>query len=131
LGGSGEVVNSLAFYPALLFVPWPLLLPVRTFFKMEGGESEFAKFTLLTFKAFLELSQNLSGNKQQFVSRAIGCPKPHLFYKLAIFWSAEKRCKDTFLHPPSPFPCNLCNCNSDGICTAWLFWVQLLFLHTA
>ena len=35
-------------------VPWPLLLPVRTFFKMEGGDSEFAKFTLPTLKTFLK-----------------------------------------------------------------------------
>ena len=46
LGSSGRVVNSLAFYPASL--KQLLLLPVRTFFKMEGGDSEFAKFTLPT-----------------------------------------------------------------------------------
>ena len=41
------------------------LLPVRTFFKKEGGDSEFANFTLPTLKAFLEArSQNVSGNKQ-------------------------------------------------------------------
>ena len=33
-------------------VPWPLLLPVRTFFKMKG--SEFAKFTLPALKTFLK-----------------------------------------------------------------------------
>ena len=42
-----------------------LLLPVRTFFTMEGGDSEFANFTLPTLKAFLEAhSQNVSGNNQ-------------------------------------------------------------------
>ena len=42
-----------------------LLLPVRTFFTMEGGDSEFANSTLPTLKAFLEaLRHNLSGNKQ-------------------------------------------------------------------
>ena len=56
------------------------LLPVRTFFKLEGCESEFAKFTLLTLKAFLKArSQNVSGNKQQLVARATGCPKTASF----------------------------------------------------
>ena len=37
----------------------------RTFFTMEGGDSEFANFTLPTLKAFLEArNQNVSGNKQ-------------------------------------------------------------------
>ena len=36
-----------------------------TFFTMEGGDSEFAKFTLPTLKAFLQArSQNVSGNTQ-------------------------------------------------------------------
>ena len=44
---------------------WLLLLPVRTFFTMGGGDSEFANFTLPTLKAFLEArSHNVSGNKQ-------------------------------------------------------------------
>ena len=47
---------------------------------MEGGDSEFANFTPPTLKAFLEArSQNVSGNKQQLVARAIGCPKKHFF----------------------------------------------------
>ena len=59
LGGSGGVVNSLDFCPA------SLLLPVHTFFAMEGGDSEFANFTLPTLKKFLETRrQNVSGNKQ-------------------------------------------------------------------
>ena len=38
---------------------------VCTYFTMEGGDSEFANFTLPTLKAFLEAcSQNVSGNKQ-------------------------------------------------------------------
>ena len=58
---------------------------------MEGGDSEFANFTLSTLKAFFEArSQNVSGNKQLLVARAIGCPKTHFFYELMIFWSAEK-----------------------------------------
>ena len=49
----------------LTFARHRLSLPVRTFFTMEGGDSEFANFTLPTLKAFLEArSQNVSGNKQ-------------------------------------------------------------------
>ena len=33
----------------------------------------------------------------------------------------KKWCKDTFFHPPSPFPGNFCNYNSAGICTASQF----------
>ena len=51
--------------PGIAQVPWLLLLPVRTFLTMEGGDSEFANFTLLTLKTFWEArSQNVSGNKQ-------------------------------------------------------------------
>ena len=45
--------------------PLAAFTSVRTFFTMEGGDSEFANFTLPTLKAFLEArSQNVSGNKQ-------------------------------------------------------------------
>ena len=64
LGGSGGVVNSLDFCPALLmslgcfYFRW-------TFFTMEGGDSEFENFILPTLKTFLEArSQNVSGNNQ-------------------------------------------------------------------
>ena len=99
---------------------------------MEGGDSEFANFTLPTLKAFLEAcSHNVSVNKQWLVARAIGCPKTYFLHELAIHWSAEKRRKDTsFFHPPSPFPRNFCNCNSGGICTASQFYVQLSLLYT-
>ena len=65
LGDSGGVVNSLDFCTASLkSLEWLLLLPVRTFFTMEGGDSEFANLTLPTLKVFLEArSQNMSGNK--------------------------------------------------------------------
>jgi len=37
----------------------------HTFFTMEGGDSEFAKFTVPTLRAFSKAcSQNVSGNKQ-------------------------------------------------------------------
>ena len=66
LGDSGGVVNSLDFCPASLkSVPWLLLLPVCTFFTVEGGDSEFANFTLPTLKAFLEArSHNVNDNTQ-------------------------------------------------------------------
>ena len=42
---------------------------------MEGGDSEFIKFTLPTLKAVLKAhSQSVSGNKQELVAHAIGCP---------------------------------------------------------
>ena len=51
-------------------------------------------------------------------------------HALMIFWSARKQCKDTFFHPPSPFPCNFCKHNSSGICTASQFYVTLPLLQT-
>ena len=58
----------------------------------------------------------MSGNEQEAVARATGCQKSHYFlHTLAIFWSAEKRRKDTFFHPPSPFRCNSCKRNSKGL----------------
>ena len=70
---------------------------------MEGGDREFVDFTLPTLKAFLEArSNNVSGNKQWLVACAIGCPKTHFFYELAIFWSAKKLCKDFFFHTLHP-----------------------------
>ena len=45
--------------------PLAVLLPVHTFFTMEGGDSKFMNFTLPALKAFLEAcSQNVCGNKQ-------------------------------------------------------------------
>ena len=37
-----------------LQVPWLFLLPVHTFFTMEGGDSEFANFTVPTLRVFLK-----------------------------------------------------------------------------
>ena len=81
-------INSLDFWPALL------LLPLHTFFTMEGDDSEFVNFTGPTLKAFLEAcSQNVSGNN----ACALGCHKTLFFsHELAIFWSAQKQCRDTF-----------------------------------
>jgi len=62
LGNSGGAVHSLDFCPALLeaaFTSGAYFLP------MEGGDSEFANFTLSTLKAFFEArSNNVSGNKK-------------------------------------------------------------------
>ena len=52
---------------------------MRTFFTMDGGDSEFANLTLPTLKASLEArSQNVSGNTQ-LVARAIGGPQNAFF----------------------------------------------------
>ena len=48
------------------------LLPVRTFFAKESGESEFSKFKVATLKAFLKAhSESASGNKHEPVARAV------------------------------------------------------------
>ena len=74
-----------------------LLLPVHIFFTMEGGDSDFAKFTLPTLNAFLKAhSQNMFGNKQQLVARATGCPKPHLFSANSQFSGQPKNNVNTF-----------------------------------
>ena len=65
LGGSGGVVNSPDFCPASPKSLGCFYFPVRTFFTMEGGDSEFVNFTLPILKALLEArSHNASGNKQ-------------------------------------------------------------------
>ena len=61
LGGSCGVVKSLDFCPTSLKSLGCFYFPVRTFFTMEGGDSEFANFTVPTLKAFLEArSQNVT-----------------------------------------------------------------------
>ena len=65
-----------------------------TFFTTGGGDSEFTKFTGPTLDAFLKArSQNVSGDQQELVARAIGWQKTYVFHELAIFWLAEKRCR--------------------------------------
>ena len=59
---------------------WPLrrfFLPVRIVFTMEGGDSEFAKFTVLSLKAYLKQIKN---KKQK---------------RTHDLWSSEKRRKNT------------------------------------
>ena len=42
------------------------------FFTMEGGDSEFSKFTVPILKAFKKArSQSVSGSKQELVARAV------------------------------------------------------------
>ena len=48
---------------------------------MEGSDSELAKFTVATSKAFLKAySQNVSGNKQSLVTRLLDAEK-HTFFR--------------------------------------------------
>ena len=99
---------------------------------MEGGDSEFANFTLPTLKAFLE------DHSQNVWQQAITC---YLCYRMpqnAFFsWnrdlliSQKMMQRHFFFHPPSPFSSNFCNCNSGGICTTSQFYFQLLLLYTA
>ena len=89
---------------------------------MERGDSEFANFTLPTLKAFLEArSQNVSGNKQQLVARAIGGPKTHFLPRnnRDLLVSQNNNAKILFSPPSIPFFSGIfCNCNSGGNCTA-------------
>ena len=65
LGDSGGVVSSLDLCPASLKSLGCFYFRCATFVTMEGGDSEFANFTLPTLKAFFEAcSHNVSGNKQ-------------------------------------------------------------------
>ena len=92
------------FYFRCVFLLLLLLLLLFLFFvfTMEGGDSEFANFTLPTLMAFLDArSQNVSGYRMpQNAFLFVFC---FLFpHELAIFWSATKRHKDTFF--PTLYP---------------------------
>jgi len=92
--------------------PLAFLLPVCTFFTMEGGDSEYEKFTVPTLKAFL---------KSQSVCQARNCclcyrmPKYTLFPCNHDFLISWKKMQRHFPHPPSPFLCNFCIRNRSGI----------------
>ena len=65
---------------------------MRTFFTVEGGDSEFANFTPPTLEACLEA-------RSQNVSCCSCCRMPQIAFffsshELTIFWSAKKRHKD-------------------------------------
>ena len=85
--------------------PLAAFTSVRTFFTMEGGDSEFSNFTLPTLKAFFEAcSDNVSGNKQQLVVRALRCPKTHFFLRTRDLLISPKTTQRHFLftlHPLS------------------------------
>ena len=80
-------------------------ITVCILFTMEGGDSEFANFTLPTLKAFLEArTQNVS----IIVCSCYRMPhlKTHFFHEIATFWSAKttlkrRRQKHFF---PTPHP---------------------------
>ena len=43
----------------------------------------------------------------------------------------KNKVKTLFPHSPSPFPCNFCKHNNNGIFTASQFYIQLSLLYTA
>ena len=88
---------------------------MRTFFTMEGGDSEFANFTLPTLKAFFEArSHNVSGNNNLLLMLY---DAPKCFFFPAMNWQSsgepKNDAKTLFVHPPAPFHGNFCNCNSN------------------
>ena len=102
--------------------PLVFLLPVQTFFTMEGSDSEFKKFTAQTLKAFLkECSKSVSGNKQELVAFTIGCHENAFFPLTRILLVSRKMMQRHFFNPPTLFHCNSHKCNSSGICTALEF----------
>ena len=78
---------------------------------MEGGDSEFANFTLPTLKAFLEArSQNASVNKQELVARDL--------------LVSQKTTQRPFF---PTLPGNFCNCNSGIMLLCFLYlFVELM-----
>ena len=100
---------------------------------MEGGDHKFAKFTVPTLKGFLKVPiQNVSGNKQELVARARGWQKKSIFsMKSRSSGQPKNEVKTLFPRSPSPFPCNFCKRNNNGIFTASQFYVQLPLLYTA
>ena len=95
------------------------------YFLHNGRLWQWTNITLPTLKTFLEArTQNVSGNKWM--------PQNAFFSWTRDLLVSPKTTLGHFVfHPPSPFPCNFCNCNSGGICTASQFWVQLKLLYTA
>ena len=90
------------FYFRCVFLFCFLLLFLFFVFTMEGGDSEFANFTLPTLMAFLDASSQNVPQKTLFFLLFFF----NLFFlfphELAIFWSATKRHKDTFF--PTLYP---------------------------
>ena len=80
---------------------------VRTFFTMEGGDSEFAMVSVLTLKAFLEACSRICVWQQaRTCCLCYRMPKGELFLMHSQSAGQLGNDADTFFHPPSPFPCN-------------------------
>ena len=78
---------------------------MRTFFTMEGGDSEFANFTLPTLKAFFEdRSHNVSGKKAITCCSCYRMPQNAFFLRTRDFLVSQKTTQRHFfstLHPLS------------------------------
>ena len=64
---------------------------------MEGDDREVTVYSASFKRHFWRPIITLSGNKQELVACAIGCPKMHFFPHTH---EKKKWCKDTFFHPP-------------------------------
>ena len=110
------------------------LLLVHTFFPVEGGDSEFTKFTVPASKACSKAcNQRVSGNKQELTASATGYRKMLSFLHASLHSRSVQPGDDAetlVFHPPTPFPCNSCKHNSRVICTASQVKVQLPLLYT-
>ena len=72
---------------------------------MEGGDSEFANFTQLTLKTFLEARiENVSGNKTNLLL-VLNDARKRIFFLTNSRSSGQPKndTKTLFSHPPSPF----------------------------
>ena len=130
LGDSGGVVNSVDFCPAslggfyfrcVLSSQWKAVTMNLQILHCQCYRHFLRHVVIMC----LEISNNL----------------------LLVLWDAPKRvffstnsrfsdqpqndAKTLFVHPPSPFHGNFCNCNSIGICTASQFYFQLPLLYIA
>ena len=113
LGGSNGVVKSLDFGLASLkslgYLYFQCILSSQwNYWKVaqwqSDTDSELVNFMLPILKAFLEVhSQNVSGNTQYLVARAIGCPKMHFSTNLRSSGQPKNNTKALFstLHPLS------------------------------
>ena len=112
LGGSCRVVNSLDFCLALL---------------KSLGCFYFQCVLSSWWKAVTVNLWILHCQFQRHFWRPITCclsyriPQNAFFSQTRNLLASQKQCKDTFFHPPSPFPSNFCNCNCGIICTASQF----------
>ena len=119
LGGSGRVINSLDFCPASLKSLGCFYFRCVLSSQTEGGDSEFANFTLPTLKAFWRPVA-----VRMCLATCCSCyrmPPNAFFSRTPDLLVSHKTTQTLFSHPPSPFSGNFCNCNSRGICIASQF----------